>query len=122
MTMEQANIQIIPFKAKKHRHLMPFKKGQGISIAGWQFKIRAIQANGVMNLKCMGKILDEPTASISAPTQVEVRPTKNMAQIDTTRKPLPVCTCETVGNMGGKPKGWEQCPVHGGTNAKKPNA
>lgn len=108
---EQANIRILPFKAKKHRHLMPFKKGQGISIAGWQFKIRSVQANGIMNLQCMGKILsDEPAAaSITVPGQVEVLPTKNMAQIDTTRKALPVCTCEDQGHGLLNPTG---CPVH----------
>jgi hypothetical protein len=118
---EQPKIRIIPFKAKKHRHLMPFQKGQGVSLAGWQFKIRSVQPNGIMNIQCMGKLLgpDEAAASITVPHGVELAPTKNVAQIDTTRKAIPVCACTSQGHGLLDPS---ECPVHGGDKyAKKDN-
>jgi len=53
----QEDIHIVPFKAKRDIPKMPFKKGQGVSLAGWQFEIKHVLANGNVVLQPKGKII-----------------------------------------------------------------
>jgi hypothetical protein len=114
---QQATIHLIPFNRKKHRHLMPFAKGQGVSLAGWQFQIVTVHPNGRMVLECKGKILgdEDPKAKPNVPLDPVRLPIKTTA--------MP-CMCRDKGHGLLDP---EDCPVHGpnsprfgkeGTNAK----
>jgi len=53
---KEVTMRIRPFKARRDK--LPFKKGQGVSISGWQFQIRTIQANGTIYLKPIGRIME----------------------------------------------------------------
>ncbi|KKM79612.1 hypothetical protein LCGC14_1348100 [marine sediment metagenome] len=54
--MKQEEVHIIPFK-KSHVKRMPFKKGQGISLAGWQFEIKNVLPNGNILLITRGELV-----------------------------------------------------------------
>jgi hypothetical protein len=55
-------VKILPFKARMHRTKLAqtFKKGQGVTMNGWQFQIRTMQPNGTIYLKPVGQIIEEP--------------------------------------------------------------
>lgn len=55
--MKEETIRIIPFKVKRDRKFMPFKVGQGVSLAGWQFEVASCLPNGNVVLKPRGMIL-----------------------------------------------------------------
>jgi len=55
--IEDGEITIRKFKLKADKGEMPFAKGQGVSLAGWQFKVISVLKNGNLVLKPMGKIL-----------------------------------------------------------------
>lgn len=56
-TPKQETINIEPYNKKQHRRYMPFKKGQGVSIAGWQFEVISFSNLGNILLRPVGKIL-----------------------------------------------------------------
>jgi len=60
--MQQEDIVIEPFKASRHARNMPFRKGQGISLAGWQFEIKNVMPNGNVLLITKGRIITEGEA------------------------------------------------------------
>lgn len=64
---KQFVMKVIPFKARRDRTNLPFKKGQGITISGWQFQIRTINPNGSIILRPLGRIVKEATEK-EAPT------------------------------------------------------
>ena len=55
--MHQEDVRIVPFKANRDAKFMPFKKGQGVSLAGWQFEVKNVLPNGNMLLITKGRIL-----------------------------------------------------------------
>jgi len=57
--MKQEDISIVPFKAKRDVPFMPFKKGQGVSLAGWQFEVKNVLPNGNILLITKGRILTQ---------------------------------------------------------------
>lgn len=63
--IEDGQITIRPFKLKNDKGEMPFARGQGVSLAGWQFRVEIILKNGNMVLKPMGKILAIKQANVA---------------------------------------------------------
>lgn len=54
-------VKIKPFKASRDRVKIPLRKRQGVTIAGWQFEVKSVQPNGVVNLRPIGKVIDNIT-------------------------------------------------------------
>lgn len=62
---QEYEMTVTPFKeARRKGYAMPLRRGQGVSISGWQFEVRGVQPNGSVNLKMIGKIKD--TEEVSA--------------------------------------------------------
>jgi hypothetical protein len=53
--------RIKPFVARRDRSIYPVRKGQGVTINGWQFEVRTIQPNGMLYLKPVGMIMEDLT-------------------------------------------------------------
>jgi hypothetical protein len=56
-------VKIKPFKPKRDMVRYPVRKGQGVTINGWQFEVKTIQPNGMLYLRPIGRI----TADLTAP-------------------------------------------------------
>ncbi len=54
-------VKIKPFKASRDRMSIPLRKRQGITISGWQFEVKSIQPNGTVNLRPVGRIIEDVT-------------------------------------------------------------
>lgn len=60
---EQKVVKIKPFKARRDMVRYPVRKGQGVTINGWQFEVKTVQPNGMLYLRPIGQI----TADLTAP-------------------------------------------------------
>lgn len=62
-------VKIKPFKPSRDLLNYPVRKGQGVTINGWQFEVKTIQPNGMLYLKPIGRITEDltPPAVILAP-------------------------------------------------------
>jgi hypothetical protein len=54
-------VKIRPFKAKNDINRYPVRKGQGVTINGWQFEVKTIQPNGMLYLRPIGFIIEDLT-------------------------------------------------------------
>lgn len=67
----QKVVKIEPFKASRDLRRYPVRRGQGVTINGWQFHVRTVQPNGMLYLKPIGRIIEEvtPPATVLAPEE-----------------------------------------------------
>lgn len=59
---EKKVVKIKPFKANRDLINYPVRKGQGVTINGWQFEVKAIRPNGMLYLRPIGRITEDLTA------------------------------------------------------------
>jgi hypothetical protein len=56
---EKRVVKIKPFKARRDLLKYPVRKGNGVTINGWQFEVISISPNGKLHLKPIGKIIED---------------------------------------------------------------
>ena len=54
-------VKVKPFKASRDRMSIPLRKRQGVTISGWQFEVKSIQPNGTVNLRPIGRVIEDLT-------------------------------------------------------------
>jgi len=52
-------MRVKPFSVIRDLSAMPFKAGQGVTLAGWQFEITSVLNNGSMNMRPIGRIVEQ---------------------------------------------------------------
>jgi hypothetical protein len=68
---EKKVVKIKPFKARRDLLNYPVRKGQGVTINGWQFEVKSIRPNGMLYLRPIGQITADLTAPKAALKQEE---------------------------------------------------